>query len=148
MHVVDDLADTMSCGARQQDRRGRSGRGHARRLEDTYGWALEMDWATATHRRGSGMSAPKSWNRDWEKRSRNRSTGSNNPLHRGVMLAALHAALADWPDDALVADLLLAQPEHRHMVRRIQIAQTRPMEKSATTRSARRSCPSTCCAAN
>ncbi|MGB1006359.1 MAG: hypothetical protein ACPGVX_04245, partial [Thalassobaculaceae bacterium] len=36
--------------------------------------------------------------------------------------AAADRALADWPDDALVADFLLGHPEYRHIVRRAQNA--------------------------
>ena len=42
------------------------------------------------------------------------------PLAIGRDLQALHAQLQDWPADASVAEFLLAHPEHRHSVRRVQ----------------------------
>ena len=44
------------------------------------------------------------------------------PLAPGRDVAAADRALADWPDDAPVADFLLSHPAHRHSVRRIQNA--------------------------
>jgi len=48
------------------------------------------------------------------------------PLATGRDIAAMSDHLADLPGDTSLADFLLQQPEHRHVVRRIQLAQSRP----------------------
>ncbi|MGJ8573443.1 MAG: hypothetical protein ACSHXI_22405 [Hoeflea sp.] len=48
------------------------------------------------------------------------------PLDIGRQAAALHKILKDFPDTAPIAGLLLAHPEHRSMVRRVQLTATRP----------------------
>lgn len=48
------------------------------------------------------------------------------PLDISRQAAALARTLQEWPGDAPVAQVLLAHPEHRHMLRRVQMAATRP----------------------
>ncbi len=48
------------------------------------------------------------------------------PLDISRQAVALARALADWPEDSPIAKVLLAQPEHRHMLRRVQMAAMRP----------------------
>jgi hypothetical protein len=48
------------------------------------------------------------------------------PLDIGRQAAALHKILEGFPDTAPIAGLLLEHPEHRSMVRRVQLTATRP----------------------
>ena len=48
------------------------------------------------------------------------------PLDIGRQAAELYGALEGFPDTAPIARLLLAHPEHRSMVRRVQLTATRP----------------------
>ena len=125
--VVDDLADTMSLRSPPARIDGSATVGATRAaLETTYGWALETDWAARDEQaRVWYVSAEKLEPRLGE-RFEEPIERYEQPLSPGRDAAALRAALAGWADDALIADLLLAMPEHRHMVRRIQIAQTAP----------------------
>ena len=125
--LVDDLADTMSLRGPANRIDGAVSVAATREaLQDTYGWALEMDWDNRdAQARVWYVSAEKLEPRLGE-RFEEPIADFEQPLAPGRDVAALHAALADWPDDALVADLLLAQPEHRQIVRRIQIAQVAP----------------------
>lgn len=126
--LVDDLAATMS----DTDPDGSAIDGtmtvaELRALiEAQYGWALQTDW-----------SAPENIARAWyvseeklEPRLGDRFEEPiapyEQPLAPGRDAAALHSALAGWPDGALVAELLLRHPEHRHIVRRAQIARRAP----------------------
>lgn len=48
------------------------------------------------------------------------------PLAPGRDAAALHKKLGNWESSETIAEFLLRHPEHRHTVRRVQIAETRP----------------------
>jgi hypothetical protein len=95
-------------------------------LAKNYDWALEVDYA-----------GRKASSRFWyvsedklEPRLGERfdEPGSDRelPLDIGRQAAALHKILEDFPDTAPIAGLLLAHPEHRSMVRRVQLTATRP----------------------
>ena len=42
------------------------------------------------------------------------------PLGIGYYIEQMHEAIRSWDDDGIVADFLIAHPEHRHTVRRLQ----------------------------
>lgn len=95
-------------------------------IEQTWGWALSMDW-----------SAPEAVARVWyvseeklEPRLGERFEEPvepyEQPLAPGRDAAAAYGALAEWDGAAPVATFLLRHPEHRHMVRRAQIAARAP----------------------
>ncbi|NKB26330.1 MAG: hypothetical protein GKR99_01695 [Rhodobacteraceae bacterium] len=125
--IVDDLADGMSLRSAAPRIDGAASVAATRRaLEQVYGWALKTDWmARDEQARVWYVSAEKLEPRLGE-RFEEPIADYEQPLAPGRDAAVLYGALADWPDDAPIADLLLARPEHRHMVRRIQIAQTAP----------------------
>ncbi len=94
-------------------------------LEDVYGWALALDW-----------SAPEAQARVWyvseEKleprlgeRHEEPIAPYEQPLCPGRDAARLHAALPG-AGETTVAEFLLRHPEHRHIVRRAQIAARLP----------------------
>ena len=125
--LVDGLACCMSADeslARRID--GTMRMGDLRRLlQEGYDWALEVDFA-------SPEAAARLWYVSAEKmepRLGERGALSDayeQPLAPGRDARALFAALADWPDDARVAALLLRAPEHRRAVRRAQLAAAFP----------------------
>jgi len=95
-------------------------------LETHYGWALGIDYV-----------APRNCARFWyiseeklEPRLGERfdEPGASRelPLDTGRQAAALWEALRDAPDDTPVARLLLAHPDHRLMVRRVQTTKRHP----------------------
>lgn len=126
--LVDDLAATMSADETEGFRID-GGMPIARLrgiLHDIYGWALETDWA-----------APEAQALVWytseeklEPRLGNRHEEPvalyEQPLCPGRDAAALYNDLADEPGDAPVAAVLLRLPQHRHTVRRAQIAARYP----------------------
>jgi hypothetical protein len=95
-------------------------------LVKNYDWALEVDYAD---RKASGrfwyVSEDKLEPRLGERFDE---PGSDRelPLDIGRQAAALHKILEDFPDTAPIARLLLAHPEHRSIVRRVQLTATRP----------------------
>ncbi len=95
-------------------------------LATTYDWALGIDF-----------SRPEAQARFWyvseeklEPRLGDRATDDGaaleQPLCTARLVQELSAALADWPNDATVASVLLRYPEHRFMVRRVQITARYP----------------------
>lgn len=126
--LVDDLADCM--GADEAPSFRING---AMRLADLravlaqhYGWALSIDF-----------SAPENTARFWyvseeklEPRLGERAVEDGAALEQPLCIARLAAeletSLRDRPDDETVASVLLAHPEHRYMIRRVQIAQNHP----------------------
>ncbi len=95
-------------------------------LGQVYGWALTTDWDDrAAQARVWYVSVEKLEPRMGE-RFDEPIAAYEQPLSPGREAARLHTDLADWADDAPVADLLLAHPEHRHTVRRAQIAARYP----------------------
>jgi hypothetical protein len=95
-------------------------------IEERFGWALGMDW-----------SAPENCARAWyvseEKleprlgeRFNEPIAAFEQPLAPARDAALLHGALANWPSGAHAAEFLLKHPEHRHTLRRAQIAAIAP----------------------
>ncbi|SLN53405.1 hypothetical protein PSA7680_02775 [Pseudoruegeria aquimaris] len=95
-------------------------------IRDTYGWALKLDW-----------SAPENCARAWyvseeklEPRLGERFEEPIEPYEQPLApardAAAAFAALEGWSDARTVAEFLLRHPEHRHTVRRAQMARTAP----------------------
>ena len=95
-------------------------------LGQVYGWALTTDWGDrAAQARVWYVSVEKLEPRMGE-RFDEPIAAYEQPLSPGREAARLHADLANWADDAPVGDLLLAHPDHRHTVRRAQIAARYP----------------------
>ncbi len=124
--LVDDLAETMSAdedGARRVD--GRMSVAEVRAiLARIYDWALDHDDDCTAPAR-TWCAAPV--------------TGEPHLVHGAPMAdvcalpvapgrdaRALHEALAFWPDETALAEVLLRHPEHRRAARRAQLAADRP----------------------
>ena len=126
--LVDELADTMACEEETAcPIDGRVSIGETRRvLESVHGWALGLDWnAREQVARAWYVSAEKLEPRLGE-RFEEPITPYEQPLAPARDACALHRALAAWPDEAPVAGFLLRHPEHRHALRRVQVAAAAP----------------------
>ncbi len=95
-------------------------------LAQVYDWALQLDWAEKD-------SCARAWYVSEEKleprlgeRFDEPIAAYEQPLAPGRDAAALHAALDAWDVGKTVAEFLLAHPEHRHTLRRAQIAARAP----------------------
>lgn len=95
-------------------------------LGEVYGWARDLDWQAAeAQARTWYVSAAKQEPRLGETLHEDLSA-YEQPLAPGRDAMRLAAALRDLPEDAPIAGVLLAHPEHRHSVRRAQIAARHP----------------------
>ena len=95
-------------------------------LSAKYAWALEIDWDTKD-------ACARAWYVSEEKleprlgeRFEEPIAEYEQPLAPGRDAAALFEALGAWDTDEPVASFLLAHPEHRHSVRRVQIVARAP----------------------
>ena len=95
-------------------------------LQERYGWALGQDYADP-------QASARFWYVSQEKleprlgeRYAEAGAEREQPLDIARQADALITALRDWPGDAPLARFLLACPEHRHVVRRVQVAEHRP----------------------
>ncbi|WP_370229456.1 hypothetical protein [Cognatishimia sp.] len=95
-------------------------------LADVYGWAIDTDWsARESNARAWYVSEEKLEPRLGE-RFEEPIEAYEQPLAPGRDAARLYQALDGWADDAQVADFLLQNPEHRHVLRRVQIVHQAP----------------------
>lgn len=95
-------------------------------IEDRFGWALGLDWsAPANCARAWYVSAEKLEPRLGERLEEDLEP-YEQPLAPARDAAAAHAALTGWDAEESVAAFLLRHPEHRHIVRRIQIGTQAP----------------------
>ncbi|MBN36519.1 MAG: hypothetical protein CMM46_17415 [Rhodospirillaceae bacterium] len=122
--LIDDLT---ACMAADEDSEFRINGGQTvTELRDlmvrSYDWALDTDYDTPDHNaRFWYVSEEKLEPRLGERHSED-GGHLEQPLATGRDAARLKTALDAWRGGDLVADFLLAHPEHRHMVRRAQIA--------------------------
>jgi len=91
-----------------------------------YGWALSTDWTAPENIAHAWYVSEEKLEPRLGERFREPIAPYEQPLAPGRDVAAGHAALAGWPDDAPVAAFLLRHPEHRHIVRRAQITARAP----------------------
>jgi len=95
-------------------------------LSATYDWALNIDWNDpAADARAWYVSEEKLEPRLGERRQE-ALDDFEQPLQPGRDAARMFAALSTWPGDETLANFLRAHPEHRHMARRLQMAQNSP----------------------
>lgn len=95
-------------------------------LTEIYGWAIDTDWnAPESKARAWYVSEEKLEPRLGE-RFEEPIEAYEQPLAPGRDAAMLYQELESWADDAQVADFLLRHPEHRHVLRRVQIVGQAP----------------------
>lgn len=126
--VVDDLAETLD--ADEETGFAIDGSLPIARLQETlrreYSWVGRFDFGDPTQ-------IARFWYVSEEKLeprlgNRHDEPGQEReqPLGIARAIAALTAALDDWPQDSLLAAFLLAHPEHRHTVRRVLMLRDLP----------------------
>ena len=126
--LVDDLADSLSVpetGLHAID--GAVTVADTRTaLADRYGWALALDWSAPDAQARIWYTSAEKLEPRLGERAEEPLEPWEQPLAPGRAAAALHAALADWPDATPIAEVLLAAPEHRAALRRLQRLATLP----------------------
>ncbi len=95
-------------------------------LKELYDWALAIDWSQPEARARAWYVSEEKLEPRLGERFEEPIEPYEQPLAPGRDAAALFETLADWPDEAEVAELLLAHPEHRHILRRVQIVARAP----------------------
>lgn len=120
---LDALADSMSAETAAAFRiAGGTSVGETRaRIADIYGWALETDWSDPENRARAWYVSEEKLEPRLGERFEEPIEPYEQPLAPGRDAVRLFEALAHWPDEIEIAEFLLRHPEHRHMVRRVQI---------------------------
>ncbi|MGB5559348.1 MAG: hypothetical protein WBN04_15220 [Paracoccaceae bacterium] len=126
--LVDDLSATMSADETKGFRidGAMSASGLRAILQDVYGWALEIDWTDPASQARAWYTSEEKLEPRLGNRFEEPIAAYEQPLSPGRDAAALYCDLAGEPDDASIAAFLLRHPEHRHIVRRAQIASRHP----------------------
>ncbi|MFI4996652.1 MAG: hypothetical protein ACHQAQ_12830 [Hyphomicrobiales bacterium] len=126
--IVDDLAAGMAVDEAISFCIDGSGTcGELRRLvEEHCAWAFELDFADREANARFWYVSEEKLEPRLGERFDEPGMEREQPLAVARDIAALEAALAAEPADRSVAAFLLAQPQHRHAVRRVQIASRRP----------------------
>ncbi len=95
-------------------------------LENNYAWALNIEY-------DSREESARFWYVSEEKleprlgeRYEEPGAEYEQPIDTGRGAARLYQALSSWSDDEELAAFLLAHPEHRHLVRRVQLQHKHP----------------------
>jgi len=91
------------------------------RLETQYRWALDVDYELRENSARFWYVSEEKLEPRLGERYDEPGAEYEQPLDTGRAAAHLYHALAQWSDTALVADVLLAEPQHRHIVRRVQL---------------------------
>ena len=91
-----------------------------------YGWALAIDWHDAAATARLWYTSVEKLEPRLAERAEEPLEAYEQPLAPGRDIAALNAALAEWPGTSPLADFLARHPEHRHAVRRCQIVSHHP----------------------
>lgn len=127
-NLVDDLADEMSADNTATFRiAGAMTVARLREvLQDVYGWALKTDWTLAANKARAWYVSEEKLEPRLGQRFEEPIEEYEQPLAPGRDATQLFAALAHWPDATPIAEFLLRHPEHRHSVRRAQIANRAP----------------------
>ncbi|WP_417840074.1 hypothetical protein [Tritonibacter scottomollicae] len=126
--LVDDLAGTMSADNTATFRiAGAMPIGDLRNLLDRiYAWAIETDWSEPGNKARAWYVSEEKLEPRLGERFEEPIEAYEQPLAPGRDAALLHAALKHWPDEAQVAEFILRHPEHRHVLRRVQIVGRAP----------------------
>lgn len=95
-------------------------------IEDIYGWALKIDWQNQSAQARVWYVSEQKLEPRLGERYKEPIAAYEQPLSPGRDAARLHTDLQQYPAKTPVSTLLLAHPEHRHMLRRAQIAAAFP----------------------
>ena len=122
--IVDELADTMAVDEAETFRiEGTMKCGELLQLvHDCYGWALAFDFGDRTARARFWYTSEEKLEPRLGERFHEPGMECEQPLAVARDIVAIAAALARAAPDETSASFLLAQPQYRHVARRIQIA--------------------------
>ncbi|MFP3385031.1 hypothetical protein [Tritonibacter sp. SIMBA_163] len=126
--LVDDLAATMSADNTATFRiaGAMSIRDLRNLLDRIYAWAIETDWSEPGNKARAWYVSEEKLEPRLGERFEEPIEAYEQPLAPGRDAALLHAALKHWPDEAQIAEFILRHPEHRHVLRRVQIVGRAP----------------------
>lgn len=95
-------------------------------IEDVYGWALQIDWAKPAHQARIWYISEEKLEPRLGERHDESIEPFEQPLAPGRDAAELHTDILSWRGEATVAAFALQHPQHRHIIRRAQIANKYP----------------------
>ena len=126
--LVDDLASEMSVDENACHRIDGSMQIGAFKelLAEHYSWAIDVDYSTHENSAFYWYVSEEKLEPRLGDRYSEPNTQYEQPLCVGRDANELHQMLKFWPDDKLLADVLLQHPEYRHVVRRVQLVGHRP----------------------
>ncbi|MEM9126272.1 MAG: hypothetical protein AAGB28_10855 [Pseudomonadota bacterium] len=127
-HLVDGLATCMADDTPSVFRiDGQMAIAQARALvQDAFGWALELDWSAPQHCAHAWYVSEEKLEPRLGERFKEPVAPYEQPLAPARDAALAYRDMADWDDDATLAEFLLRHPEHRHTLRRAQMNRTAP----------------------
>ncbi len=122
--LVDDLADRMGADESAASRiDGAMSLDRLRTIvEDIYGWALEIDWRAPENVARAWYISEEKLEPRLGERFEEPIEPYEQPMAPGRDAAVMHRDIEAWDREGTVAGFLLRHPEHRHIVRRAQIA--------------------------
>ena len=126
--LIDDLAPNMANTASDAFRiDGKMPVSKVRNLiQKTYGWALGLDWTASKNTARAWYVSEEKLEPRVGERFEEHIEPYEQPLAPARDAASAHALMANWEGDTPIAAFLLRHTEHRHTVRRAQIAQHAP----------------------
>jgi hypothetical protein len=95
-------------------------------LIENYQWALDTDWDAPQNQARAWYVSEEKLEPRLGERHAEPIEKYEQPLAPGRDACALYRAIAHWPDTAEVAQFILRHPEHRHILRRVQIVTRAP----------------------
>ncbi|WP_170427344.1 hypothetical protein [Ruegeria arenilitoris] len=95
-------------------------------IRDTHDWALDLDWAAPENCARAWYVSEEKLEPRMGERFEEPIEDYEQPLAPARDASAAYSALSDWEDTKTVAEFLLRHPEHRHTIRRAQVARTAP----------------------
>ena len=95
-------------------------------IDQECGWATGVDYEQAENRARFWYTSAEKLEPRVGERFDEPGAEYELPLGIGYHIRRMHDALQDWDGSTLLADFLLAHPEHRHIARRLQTLATHP----------------------
>ncbi len=96
------------------------------RVRDVYGWALDIDWSAKENIARAWYVSEEKLEPRLGERFDEPIADYEQPLAPARDVARMAADIAELPTESRVADFLLRHPEHRHALRRVQLADRAP----------------------
>ena len=97
-----------------------------RLLQESFGWAFEMDWTAPENCARAWYVSEEKLEPRLGERFEEPIAAYEQPLAPARDAAAARAMLRAWDTEAPIAEFLIKHPEHRHTIRRAQIARFAP----------------------